>query len=132
VRHRLGDVLVRVPAAAAEERRLEPRLPEPSPLTADTCRRAPGDSHVTASVLRARLLRAAPVGVVAERPELGGPPRPLEPARFVLSRLGVGRAYQSRDPEAARASGLQRFEAGPGAVVERPLDVAGNDGVAFL
>src|SRR5439155_2639194 len=117
--------LVRVPTPTAEQLRLEACLPQPCPFPPYL-----GDCHVTVTAERPRLPGAAPMGVVAERPELGGAARPLEPARLVLARLGVGRAHERRDPEPARPGRLQRFESLPDAVVERPFDVARNDGVA--
>src|SRR5437588_2194341 len=130
---RLRDVLVRVPAAAAEERRLESCLTEPCPFPADTSRRPRlGARPVPGTADGARLPRAAPVRVVAERPELGGAARTLQPARLDLARLGVRWAHEGGDPEAGRPRRLERLEACPDAVVERSFDVAGNDGVAFL
>jgi hypothetical protein len=72
------------------------------------------------------------MGVVTERAELGGAARTLQPEPFVLARAGVRRAHQGRDSEARGTRRGERLEACPDTVVERPFDVAGNDGVAFL
>src|SRR5919108_237482 len=128
----LRDPLVRVPPPTAEERRLEPRLPEPRSLPADTSRRATGDCHVTVTAGRTGLVRSAPVGVVAERAELRGAARPLEPERLVLAGLGVRRPHERRDAKAARPRRLERLEPTPDAIGERPFDVARDHGVPFL
>ena len=72
---------------------------------------------------------AAPVRVMPERRERGGDPRPLEPARrrpFAL----VGRPHERRDHKACRATSQESLERRPDGVVQRPLDVARDDGRA--
>src|SRR5581483_4118870 len=120
---RLRERLVHVPAAAAEDGRLEAVRAKPRRLAADAL-----------GVLRPggrgpRPLGGDEVRVVAERPPCRGLPRPRQPALRVLPRRPVGWAHERRDPEAARASGLQCREARPAGVVERTRDVAGDDRV---
>ena len=71
--------------------------------------------------------RARPVRVQAERRARGGEPRTVEPALLVLAVGGVGRPHQRDHVEAAGPPSLQRVEAPPRLVVERLLDVAGDD-----
>ena len=69
------------------------------------------------------------MGVVAERAERGGLPRPLEERGRVLA---VGRRPQEGgDREAARPLRDQRPVAAPDLIVERSFDVARDDRVAF-
>src|SRR6266540_3192141 len=69
--------------------------------------------------------------VVAERPSRGCLPGALQPASLVLVGLRVRGTHQRCDAEAARRARLQRREARPAGVVERPLDVAGHDGAGL-
>ena len=96
-RRRVGDRLVHVPAAAAEERGARPcsRSHSPSRRTRSPAS-PPPRSDCWPCVGRRR-----PVRVVAERPVRGRLARPLEPDRLVLAGLGIGRPQQRRDPEAA-------------------------------
>ena len=120
---RFADRGVRVPAAAAEERRLEPELAHPPAL----CEHAlAGLSPGRASVIGSR-----PVRVLAERSPGGSFPRSLEPLFLVLSSRSVGRAQQRRDRESSRSTLLKGREARPDLVVEGSFDVAGDDRVPF-
>ncbi len=69
--------------------------------------------------------------VVAERPARRSFPSTSEPAGLVLPRRSVAGPHQRRDREAAGAPFLQRREPCPEAVVERSLDVAGDNRVPF-
>ena len=92
LRARLGDVRVRVPAAAAEERRSEAELTQPRSLGAHPLSgRSSG---------RSRMIRRRPVRVLAERPEPRHGACSLQPGLLVLSRNPVGRTDERRNPEA--------------------------------
>ena len=73
---------------------------------------------------RTRVTRARPVCV---EPELLDSARTLEPAELVFSERGVGRADQRDDVEAAGPRLTECSEATPCLVVERSLEVAGDD-----
>jgi asparagine synthase (glutamine-hydrolysing) len=117
-----GYAFVQIPAAAAEEPRLETVLAHPRRLSANAV-----------GVLGSRrdgprVGRPDEVRVVAERPQRRRRPRPLQPEIGVLAGLLVGRAQQRGDPKSARPPSLERREQRPAAVVERALDVAGDYG----
>ena len=119
---RLGDRLVEVPAAAAEELGREAVVAQPRRLAAHPLGVLP------ARHARARRLRRDEVGVMPERPEGSRLARPLEPPPLVLPRAGVRRSHQRRDAEPSRSFVLQRRKPLPAGVVERTLDVTGDDG----
>src|SRR4051794_7298393 len=114
--HRVAHRVVGVPPTPAEPARREPALVQPAGLVANPLR----------GVARAgpRMRGARPVRVQAEIPECA---RPLEPPLLVFSECGIGRADQRDDVEAARARAPERVEATPGSIVERPLEVTGDD-----
>ena len=118
-----GDRGVQVPAAPAEDRRSDPGLQKPGALTPDLLGGGP--------VPRTGVPGPAPVRVVPERPAGGGLAGTFEPEVGILAGTLVGRTHERRDPEAAGCLFLQPREPPPGVVVERTLDVARDDGVAF-
>ena len=120
----LGDLDVRVPAAAAEQRRGEAALPQ-----AALPRRATLRAGRVAG--RARVVGRRPVRVVAERAARCSLARALEPGRLVLAVRRVRRSHERRDREAAGPRVLERGEPRPDGVVERSLNVAGDDRVPF-
>src|SRR3954451_7880734 len=114
--HRLANRVVRVPAAAAEPARREPALVKPRRLVA----------HALGGVTgrRARMGGARPVRVQAEIAERA---RTLQPPLFVFAECRIGRADQRDDVEATRARTPERVEAPPRRIIERSLEVAGDD-----
>ena len=115
-----GDLRIGVPTAAAEHRRAQSGLGEPPPFAQNSLSRR--------SPLRTCPPRAAPVGVVAEW-AAGGCLRARSShgsVRFTASSGGRSKAAIA----AARpsAAGERRV---PDAIVEDPLDVAGDDGIPF-
>jgi hypothetical protein len=78
------------------------------------------------------MARGRPVRVQAEGP----PGRRLvgacEPGRLVLPGRPVGRPHQRGDSKSARGALVQARESRPDAIVERSLDVAGDDRVPCL
>ena len=80
---------------------------------------------------RARVVGRGPVRVMPERAPRGCLPRAREPGRLVLSVARVRRSHQRRDGEASGPRVLERGEPGPDRVVERSLNVAGDDRVPF-
>ena len=107
LRERLGDALVDVPAAAAEEPRLEPVLAQPRGLVLAPARRAP------ATVVRAARARgptkcvccpSGPCAAASARARATAP-RPHRP-----SRPAVASARRSRNPP-GRAPGTRRSAA---------------------
>ena len=118
------DTAVRVPPAAAEERRGDAALRQPGALAPDPLARIAAG--------RPGVRRAREVRVVAERAARRGLVRTTEPRLVVvLAGVRVRRPHQRRDREAAGAPLLQRRERRPDAVVERPFDVTGDHGVPF-
>src|SRR5581483_1992225 len=92
-----ADGVVGVPAAAAEEARLEAALAQPFRLGANARGRVPAG--------RARVRRARPVRVQPEHVERACT---LEPQPLVLAVRGVGRTDEGDDVEASRAVPSQR------------------------
>src|SRR5205823_4210351 len=119
---RLRDVDVHVPAAAAEERDLEAAGAEPPGLLAHARRRV-------AAARRPSVTGRRPVRVEAERPVRGSRAGPAQPEDLVLSRPGIRWPHQRRDPESTGPPLLECREPAPDLVIERPLDVAGDDRV---
>ena len=117
-----GHALVHVPAAAAEEPRLEPALAQPRAFVPHA--RRPGRRRSGAPA------RGPPQCVwMAERPVRGRVARAGEPERLALARVGSGGRIERGDREARRAvapGGRQKRR--QASVVERPFDVAGDDG----
>ena len=72
-----------------------------------------------------------PVRVLTERATGRGGPRPEGPASLVLAARAICGPHQRRDRETSRTSLLERSEALPDGVIERSLNVAGHDRVAF-
>src|SRR5581483_8837871 len=117
--HDGADVVVGVPAAAAEEARLELVLAEPGRLLANAFRRR--------SARRSRMCRARPVRVQPERRARRGAARTREPEIRVLVERRIRRTQQRDHVEAAGSVSLQRVEARPRLVAQRLLDVTGDD-----
>ncbi len=122
-RARIRHLGIRVPAPAAEERRLEAERSQAGallmhPLSGPAARR-PG------------VVGRGPVRVVSERPSRGRLARPLEPQGLVLARAGIRRPDQRGDRESARPTTLERREPCPYFVVERSFHVTGDDRVPF-
>jgi hypothetical protein len=69
--------------------------------------------------------------MVANGAAAGGARRVLEPGRLVLAVRGIGGPQERRNRKAAGASLLKCSEPSPNRVVERSLNVAGDDRVAF-
>src|SRR5581483_9846426 len=111
---------VHVPAAAAEEPRREPPLTQPRRLR-------PHARDRVVPCAWTRLAGAAEVRVVPDRPPRSGLACPLDPALLVFAGGEIRRAHQRRDPEPAGPALLELGEEPPRAVVERMVDVAGDD-----
>ncbi len=100
---RVGNVGVRVPAAAAEERRRESHVPEPRTLEANARTRLV-PVRPLALLARSRIagrpcvVGSGPVRVVAERPPCRGLAGALEPHALVLPGRRVGRSHERCDP----------------------------------
>src|SRR3954451_2416290 len=117
--HRVANRVIRIPAAAAEPARREASLAKPRRLVANPlCGVAGG---------RTRVRRARPVRVQAESVECACA---LEPTILVFSECRIGRADQRDDVEAAGTRTPQGVETTPCRIVERPLEVTGDDGRA--
>src|SRR3954451_10533381 len=114
--HCFANPVVGVPAAATEPARREPALVKPRRLVANPLRRVTGR--------RTRMRGARPVRVQAKVP---GGARALEPSLLVFAESRIGRTDQRDDVEAARARLPQLIETMPCRIVERPLEVAGDD-----
>ena len=101
LRARGGDGVVRVPAAAAEERRRESALGQPRALATNAVARVAAG--------RSRVRRAREVGVMAERAPAGGLARAAKPRLLVaLAGVRVRRTDERRDRKPAGPAPLQR------------------------
>ena len=120
----LRDLVVRVPAAAAEERRREPELAQPRSLGTHALAgaRRPSGAHGRApsSACGGRAGRA-------RRPRARARPRRSSSSPNAASAGRMSAAIA----KAARTRSLQRREPRPDRVVERSLNVAGDDRVPF-
>ena len=76
---------------------------------------------------RTRVRRARPVRVQSERRARRRGAGALEPALLVLAERRVRRTHERDHVEAAGPPALERVEARPRLVVERPLEMAGDD-----
>ena len=124
LRARLGHVGIRVPASPAEQGRREAELPHPPAFPADALARSrpPSAGHGRE--------RSSACGGRAGRGAAAARARSSQAASSSPAPASAGRT-QRRHREATRPSLLERREAGPDGVVERSLDVAGDDRVPF-
>ena len=80
---------------------------------------------------RPRVVGCRPVSVVAQRRAGRSLPRSLEPRDLVLADCGIRWTHECRDAKSSGTARLQLGETRPDSVVERSLNVAGDDRVAF-
>ena len=118
-----GDLEIRVPAAAAEELRLEAELAQSTTFGEHALPRSTGG--------RPSMVRGGPMRVVPERTAGSCFLCARDPGDLVFTRRGIGRPHQRGNREPSGPALLQSREARPDLVVEGSFDVAGDDRVPF-